>query len=194
MNKYISSALVLVISAIFFAACTTQKSQTEQSQQTQESAGVTTGQTADDALSEWQEFAGAVSAGESVHCEMINTETQEVGDYYMKSGKMRYNLTNPADASKNAAVISDGEYTYSWSEERKEGLKFKFSQPEAEQPEAMPEQQQAPDFTQQEAWDTYQDLGYTVDCSVESVSDDMFTPPADVTFTDLSEFYEAMGS
>lgn len=181
MTKHTSIIAVSFASLVLFSACTKQTPQTDM-------GSADSVQTENEVMSEWQEVANAISSGESARCAITNSETQETGEYFIKGEKMRYSLNHPTDPSKTASFISDSEYVYSWNEINKQGFKFEISKLES-QPSETQEQQQVPDFTQEEVRNSYQELGYTMDCSAEDVSDDVFTPPSDVEFSDFSEFF-----
>lgn len=149
-------------------------------------------QSASEAISEWQKIGEAIESGQSVKCEMVNTETQQSGQYYMKGDKVRVDSQDPENPEANGSFLTDTEYFYTWNDEKKTGVKFAVVKPSEDQPEA-PEATQAPDFSKESAWDEYQNLGYTVTCTTDSFDESMLMPPADVTFTDMSAFMQKSG-
>lgn len=151
------------------------------------------GQPSMESLSEWEKIGEAMQSGKSVKCEMLNTETQQTGQYYMKGEKVRFDMYDPEDAETSGSFLTDAEFIYTWNDTKKEGVKFAVPKPGEVQPEAAQETE-APDFSEESAWKDYENKGYTVTCSVESFDEALLTPPADVTFADMSEFMQNMQS
>jgi len=181
MKKSIFLALVLM-SAVGIAGCTTKEQPTEK-------AVISADQPVEESISEWQKVGKALENGQAVSCEMTDTENGISSRYFMKEQKVRFETVSSDDATTtNGSFISDGEYGYSWSEDTKKGMKFAVNAPENMADDADAPEQEAPDFSSKDAWDQYQNQGYTIVCEVTSVDDAVFTPPADVTFTDLSAF------
>lgn len=184
MKKLFRSGLIVTFSALILSACLKQSS----SQQVQAPEQ----QTGQEALQEWQELGTALAEGKAAHCQILNTETNQTGEYYMKGEKVRYELSNPTDPEQAGSFISDGEWVYSWSEDTKQGMKFAVTDPE-EEAEAMEDQGEAqeessvPDLTDQSAWDGFEQQGFTVDCNIEEVDDAQFIPPTDVEFVDFAQ-------
>ncbi|GIK84155.1 MAG: hypothetical protein BroJett025_07770 [Patescibacteria group bacterium] len=183
MNKF--HAVILVGSALFLSGCLN-KSQTT-------TATIGDGQTAAESLSEWQKIGAAIESGKSVKCEMRNTQTQQTGQYYMKGKKVRVDSLDPQNPEASGSFLTDTEYVYTWNETKKEGVKFPVTAPTDQNPES-PQATQAPDFSQESAWDEYENLGYTVTCTTESFDESMLTPPTDITFTDMSAFMQNIQS
>lgn len=179
MKKF--HAVVLVSSVFLLGGCL-HKSETA-------SVTIGDGQTSAEAQSEWQKIGEAIQAGKSVRCEMNNTETEQTGQYYMKGKKMRVDSQDPKSPEASGSFLTDTEFVYTWNDTKKEGVKFAVVQP-TEQEQEVPEGSEVPDFSQESAWNDYEDLGYTVTCTTESFDESLLTPPTDVTFTDMSSFMQ----
>lgn len=84
-----------------------------------------------------------------------------------------------------AHVITDGEYSYFWSDDQKMGMKMKldpsdtriFGQPQASAQASAP---------------VSDDQNYDFDCKPWSPDTSFFTPPTDIEFTDFSQQMEQM--
>lgn len=168
---------VLISSVVVLSGCLN-KSQTA-------SVTMNDGQTSVESLSEWQKIADAIESGKSVVCDMTNTQTKQTGKYYVKGEKMRFDSINQNNPEESGSFLTDSEFIYTWNDAKKEGIKFAVVEPTQEQPDA-PETAGVPDFSQESAWDEYNDLGYTVTCTTESFDESLLTPPTDIVFTDMS--------
>lgn len=150
-------------------------------------------QTPEQTGSEYEEVANSLLAGKSVRCLMTNTSDGNTMSYAMKGEKVRLNNSSAAQTSASGEMIMDGEYVYTWSNDKKEGTKYKIP-PATDQ--ASPDGTQIESTTEFKPEDIqdYQNMGYIVDCKEENISDSEFTPPTDVTFTDLSAMMEGLNN
>ncbi len=183
MKKF--HAVVFVGSVLLLSGCLN-KSETA-------TVSIGDGQSPAESSAEWQKIGQAIESGKSVKCEMSNTETQQTGQYYMKGKKVRVDSSDPKNPEASGSFLTDTEFVYTWNDTKKEGVKFPVVEP-TEQEQEVPEATQAPDFSQESAWNDYKDLGYTVTCTTESFDESMLIPPADVTFTDMSAFMQNIQS
>ena len=178
-------AIVLVGSVLLLGGCLT-------SPQTA-TVTVEDGQPSMESLSEWEKIGEAMQAGKSVKCEMVNSQTQQTGEYYMKGEKVRFDMHDPQNVEASGSFLTDSEFVYTWNDTKKTGVKFPVPE-QGESQQEMPQETEAPDFSQESSWDEYENQGYTVTCSVESFDESMLTPPADVTFSDMSGFMQNIQS
>lgn len=138
--------------------------------------------------SEWQKVGEAVSAGKPVACVMENSEAGELMRSWVHNGKVRFETTSSSAPERDGIFVSDGQFGYSWSNESQRGIKFSINVDRDSENDSSPVAE-APDFSQESEWETYQDSGYAVNCDVLSeVDEDMFTPPSDVEFMDMTSF------
>ncbi len=121
-----------------------------------------------------------LSAGKNVSCTYTTGKDKNVtnGTIYVADKKMRADFTLQGADGKNmdSHMIQDGDYSYFWSSAMPTGTKMKIS--------ALPKVTPAPNTQTQNA-----DLNkeYDMKCSSWSVDGSMFTPPADVKFTDMTD-------
>lgn len=158
-------------------------------------ATISDDQTVSETMSEWQKVGNAIANGESVSCEMTDTKNGISSKYYMKEDKVRFDSIQSEqleDVAMNGSFLTDGKFGYSWNAETKKGMKFLVNDPEDLSEDVEELESEAPDFSSKEAWDNYENLGYTVTCEIKDVDASLFTPPTDVTFTDLSNFAQEM--
>lgn len=179
MNKLSLLGLTVMGSAIVLAGCNKTPPVTE-------SEPETTGQSETEVVSEWQKIGEAIAMGKTAQCDMTNTETGDTSRYYIKGKNIRFDTVNATNPEQSGSFLTDGEFIYTWTEAAKEGVKFSAIMPSGTPNPAVTQPPQAPDFSTEDAWLNYQNLGYTIDCSVEPVDDSLFIPPTDVTFTDMT--------
>lgn len=168
--------LTLLSSAVFLSGCFTK------------TATITSDQTAAEASSEWQKIAEAMENGDAVRCEILHEESNAVSYYYMQGQNVRFDSENSVEQTASGSFLTDGKVAYSWNTTTKDGVKFSLEDPsvtEMEQP--VDSKVTAPDFTSQEEWDAYQEQGYRMTCRVEQLPAELFIPPSDVTFMDVSQ-------
>lgn len=145
-------------------------------------------------VAEWQKVGQAIAAGRAISCQMKNSETDETMQYYVKGNKMRIDSNNPANPDQAGSLLFDGEFSYTWTADSTQGMKFALKR-EATASAAPSETMgqapvdEAPDLSQQSVWETYQNSGFVVTCDVErEVDPTLFVPPANIEFLDLSSF------
>jgi hypothetical protein len=99
----------------------------------------------------------------------------------------------PSGAKKVGYVLNDGEYMYIWQESATTGMKMKI-QPTptpdknapAEKNDLAAQDSLAPN-SQNPAGEFESDPKYRIDCKLGNVTDEMFTPPAQVKFMDFGQ-------
>jgi hypothetical protein len=99
---------------------------------------------------------------------------QGSGTVYVADKKMYGEFDTTVDGQNyKGYVINDGEYSYTWSSQSNQGLKFKIdatTQPTKEQDKSGVDLDKEGD----------------VDCKSWGVDNSRFTPPSNVTFTDFT--------
>jgi hypothetical protein len=180
--------IVLVSSMFILAGCSHQTSQPTPEVKAPEA------QTEQQATVEYAKVAAAVATGQSAKCTMTSKDGGSIA-YSLKGKKMRMNSTAAPTTPPQPAssMILDEEYMYTWTDNSKQGVKFKLSTMEELKKLAPTQAQDIPDFTQEDAQQKYEDLGYQVNCQLTGVAESEFTPPADVVFTDASAMMENLG-
>ncbi len=140
---------------------------------------------------QYKAMAQALQTGGSAHCTITKEDETATIEYYAKGEKVRVSGITDETGNDNqySAMLSDGEYVYTWNETKKEGVKFPKPDPE-EIAQAQDQIPNIPNFSDETAREEYVQDGYDVDCQVTGVDDELFTPPADVTFTDMTKMME----
>jgi uncharacterized protein YxeA len=128
----------------------------------------------------------AVSKTASMQCDYTD-EQGRVSKTYIKNGAVRSDYTGKT-AQDSGSVIVTGKKMYMWTADKKG---FSYDIPEVT---VTPGQNQAPESGNKKdefmsGLDKYKDS-----CKAAIVSDSLFTPPSDVTFTDYSEMQKMMMS
>lgn len=142
-------------------------------------------------MGEFGELAAAIQAGKPVSC-AITDDQGVTAQYAFKDGKTRIDGMSLEEGNQGS-MIQDGEYAYMWTQGETEGIKFSLTQEDAEETleETEEYRSQVPDFSDPDEAGTWEDQGYTVDCTQQSIDNDRFVPPADVTFTDVAATMKA---
>jgi hypothetical protein len=105
---------------------------------------------------------------------------------WAKAGKVRSEGFNyGASGNEKGGMINDGEYLYIWQESDKTGLKYKLSVFENEDSQGT-----MPSGVDPEAWAEAAQAQYQYSCKATNENDDIFTPPADINFDDMTQLLE----
>lgn len=127
-----------------------------------------------------------LSGGKNVSCSVkypIGDSTSE-GKVYVTENKMRGDFTTTVEGkTMESHMISDGSYSYSWVSGTPQGVKIKIDETQAKASPVAGQSQQV-------------DIDAQIDmnCSSWGVDNSMFTPPADVKFTDFSSMMKPAAS
>lgn len=142
-------------------------------------------------VKEYQKVADAMASGKSVECVMTNTQEGTQFTYQVKGKKTRaFGLLSPTSSS-SGNMLSDGEYTYIWSDNDQVGTKFKIPT-NIESGETTQESSDSlPDLSSEAKQQEYENWGYTISCDEKLLSDDVFIAPISVEFSDLSKMMES---
>lgn len=131
----------------------------------------------------------ALTLGKSVQC-VYTTEEGEVKTW-VKGNKVRVEGVGfgpPEAKNGQGGMVNDGEWIYIWGGEEKTGIKYRLS--------AMEQQDWAKDVEEwqdPQQWAAGIEDKYKVSCNQTTVSDNIFTPPADVQFQNMTEMLEKVG-
>ncbi len=168
---------ILITSVLLLTACNPAKPQVENQPQANK-----------EAVEEMSNLAQDIQEGKSVQCVFTNKETNQTMTSLMKANKIKItNFINPDQQDPQDSygmMIFDGQYTYTWNDQTKQGLKMEIPQ---DQSQPNDQADQVPDLTQEDIQRQYEDLGYTMKCNPQDISENEFTPPQDVQFTDMSQ-------
>ncbi len=119
--------------------------------------------------------------GENVSCRVKYTENEMGGTVYVAGDRVRGDFTVVENGqSMENHMIQDGEYIYVWSTSD-QGLKMKVSE-EAVQASPGTDVDKPVDLDEQ----------VEMDCDKWSVDESMFSPPANVKFTDVADAMKSL--
>lgn len=146
-------------------------------------------------LSDW------LKSGKGVKC-VVSSPT---GEMIVKSEGKKVRIegltySNPAMPATTGEVeantgtsLTDGEWVYIWS--GKQGTKMNIQEMQNFQAETGTQDNINPDDYSWEKWATDQEEAQvSYDCNNENFSNDIFTPPSDVEFSDMSKILQDMKS
>ncbi len=131
----------------------------------------TTAQTAEGTLK------SLLAMGQSVQCTFSTTNegAKSDGTVYVSNGKMRGDFKTVSDKMNvNNHMIVDGQYSYVWSDQSKQGMKMELKKEETSSPTGAPAngQQNGPNLNEK--------VNYT--CKPWSANAEMFALPSGITF------------
>lgn len=126
-----------------------------------------------------------LSSGISQKCTFSDTSSENVqeGVTYVSKGKMRGDFTTTVSGkvTKSHMIVADNT-SYIWTDDDKNGFKSTFNQ------ENTPEVDNAEDKNTTTGVDVNKQADYK--CSAWVTDESVFTPPADIKFTDLSQMFK----
>jgi len=132
----------------------------------------------------------ALTGSGSVKCEYTDEEGR-VTISYIKDGKIRSEFSD--QENEPGGMIFKDNAMWTWNSATKEG--FTMVLPEVE--ESTDSQYDDGDDFDQSPFNEKREIEeeiekYKEQCNNERISDDMFEPPTDITFQDMSDFYQNM--
>lgn len=151
-------------------------------------------------------MSAMIAAGKSGSCTIVNRESGESTELFIKGKKMKFSGVNlgmpeaetaqypqPTRTKAVSYFLNDGEYTYIWEQGAKNGFKTKLPTEEeikkmneslstTDQTEQLPTDTSKPDLSQFEGSDEY-----TINCDLKDIADTEFAPPSEVEFMDFSQ-------
>ena len=178
MNKKVVVGIVVAVIVLGLGGWILSRSaKTSVKVESPDGQGTLTVQTADTQMS----IADIMGKGGNVRCtyEVTSAESGTMSTVvYISGGKMRAESlgTDSEGVKTQSTVISDGQFTYVWSDKEETGMKIPAQQASGNTSSAWQGQAQYAD-PQQKA--DYKCESWNVDGTV-------FTPPSNITFTDFS--------
>lgn len=145
---------------------------------------------------QYENLTAWLKSGKGVICEIETPEgaiiVKSKGEKVRMDGMPWMNLEDlDAEDITKGSSITDGDWMYMWSGQK--GMKMNLKEL-AEMAKNMGEDIQADDYSWED-WASEQDeIGVKYICSETKISDDVFTPPAEVEFADWSEFMRGLQS
>ena len=186
MKNKLSSALIVLSFSLLLSACNKTSS-------TPSGAIVNKEEVKEESFSGKSTLKTLLGMGKSLNCtyEFNDSENklQTKGTTYISGKKFATDIemTNPADAKKTLKnhMISDGEYIYTWEDQKNTGMKIKIEAPESEAKTVKTDVAGAKEDMEKE---------YDMKCSPWGVDQNKFNLPTNIKFTDLSEMMKSLPS
>jgi len=181
-----ATALILIISfSLFLGGCFKKKTPEAQNSVNPEAGLV---------VKENNTLMGWLKKGKGVECVVSSLEgniTVKTKDNKVRVDGIPYafGVAAGAEAVNNGASLTDGDWTYFWS--GKEGMKMNNKEME-ELSADLEQKKNAEDNQWENMVGNWEKDDFNYDCSEKTMSDDIFTPPSDVEFTDLTEMMSGL--
>jgi len=181
-----ATALILIITfSLFLGGCFKKKAP-----EAQNSASPEDGLT----VKENNTLMGWLKKGKGVECTVSSPEgniTVKTKDNKVRIDGIPYafGAAAGAEAINNGVSLTDGDWTYFWS--GKEGMKMNNKKME-ELSADLEQKKNAEDNQWENMVGNWEEDGFNYDCSNKTLLDNIFTPPSDVVFTDLTEMMSGL--
>ncbi len=133
----------------------------------------------------------ALTLGQSLKC--TYNENGSTVTSLIKGNKYKVDQVVLEDGKGTGGVVSDGEFMYSWDNVTKQGVKFNLKDMQAMAEETEPGASPQTNSFDFEEWVEETESKNDVDCQPALLTDAEFTPPSDVTFQDMTQFFQQMG-
>lgn len=160
---------MVLVSAIFLAACTPQGPITGTEEQKEE------------------KLAQIIASGGSAACTITNLTDNSVVELIVSGKKMKIS-GNDYGQGKKGTMINDTLYLYTWQEGETTGFKMKNPTEEEIKEGSEKAKQFEQDYDTETTANMYDDqTKFKTDCSNRPVSASVFVPPTNVKFIDPSE-------
>lgn len=129
---------------------------------------------------------GLIAAGKSVNCEMSYPDSNIKGQTFVSGNKVRgdFEVSDQNGSMMKTHMISDGTYSYMWTDSSKTGTKFKMDAVKPSNAPSINPQNQAADL----------DKEVDLKCNTWSTDNSKFTVPSDIQFSDLSNMMKTGGT
>jgi hypothetical protein len=189
MKQTILAVSVVTLSSLVLGGCNLLSSKGEGATQTQQ-----------EVVGEARQFSEAIRSGKPTLCTM--TKGDDKMEYWVKGKMFKMNAITTiknedtgVETQSKSYMISDSEYMYSWGDTQQQGIKIKIpsEQEMAEMSDAAKEyQSQAPNFEDEESYQSLESEGYAINCKEVSISDGDFAVPKNIQFVDPTEMMKAV--
>lgn len=147
-------------------------------------------QTVGEQQSEFAQMANAIKDGKGAYCEITQTidGKEQQMKYWIKGEKIKATgLGNQNEQNQYGYMISNGKEMFMWSDEE-QGIKWQIDDQQiANDNQYEPE---IPDFENEENFKNFQAQGYKVNCQQQNLTDEDFTPPANIQFQSMEMMME----
>ncbi len=187
MKNKLGSVLIVLSFSLLLSACNKTAS-------TPSGAIENNAEVKEESFSKKSTLKTLLGMGKSLNCTYEFTDTENKlstkGTTYISGKKFATDIemTSPADTKKTLInhMISDGEYIYTWEDQKNTGMKIKLETPsESEAKTVKTDVAGAKEDMEKE---------YDMKCSPWGVDQSKFTLPTNIKFTDLSEMMKNIPS
>lgn len=138
------------------------------------------------------QMAAAFQSGKPLHC-TVTENGQPNSEYFIKNQQMRMESAPSPEDGMVYYSINDTESMYLWSSDSSQpGMVMNLAEMEQMGDSFDNSYQDFPDISDESVRQEYQESGFEIQCQEESVSDELFTPPADREFVDPTEMFQGM--
>lgn len=176
MSKPVLAAIagVVVVAAGIVGFVLTRPDDTQSSQTNTANSSQTEATKADASASQSGTLAEFLAAGENKKCTYSDADSS--GTMYFSKQRLRADLSRTQDGTtqQSSMIVQEGTQ-YVWFADKQQGVKFAFSASDSGESQTASSQ-----------GGLSADTKYDFSCESWTVDEAMFTPPANVTFTDLS--------
>lgn len=131
-----------------------------------------------------------IARGGQADCQITNLANRTSTQIIVSGKNMKFVGSDLGDG-KNGTMLTDGVYTYVWTEGEKQGFKTKLETEKATEPT-----QTVPGTTgldpSQKATSYDDETKFKTECTSRTIFESEFTPPADVKFSDFAEIMKGI--
>lgn len=179
--------LLVTLSVLVLSGCSSlQKDPTTTPEPTSESAAV------EQVTTESNEIATAFSTGASLKCD-VSKEGQPNSHYLVKDKKMKMSTEATTESPDQYFSINDGSFIYIWSSDTTApGTKLSLEDIKNASDTFDNQFQQFPDINDESVREDIKNSGFTINCAPAEIADSEFVPPANITFNNPMEMFNAM--
>lgn len=135
-------------------------------------------------------MADAIRNGTSATCQIKETQEDSPMTAWIEGNKMRLDGVETDKGKTNGTVLNDGTYVYLWENDKTTGMKSELPRPEEMAwvlDQVRKNGMNVPDATTPERVHILAREGYNFNCQkVEVIDNQLFTPPQEITFNDMS--------
>ncbi len=138
-------------------------------------------------------IANMVEAGKSMYCTMSTTEGGTI-ETWTKGKKTKAYGKNMGGGASLGYMISDGEWTYMWSDGSTKGSKYPVEDevtPRSEGEESEEFEGEMPEVNMKEELADSMVDDYKYDCKEQNIPDSTFVPPSEIEFRDVMKEMES---
>ncbi len=138
---------------------------------------------------------GWLKRGKGVECTVTNPDgstmtIQTKNNKIRMSGVPYVSVANPGAPEEGGVTVSDDEWMYSWG--KSDGMKMNLKRVQELTAELGDDAPTDEPKTWEDMVHGWEDAGVDYNCQEKTLADSLFTPPADINFTDYTQYMEDM--